>query len=228
MKLKSQTEKNVRVGIVEDHTLMREGMRFFVDSQDGFECVWQAGTAQEAVAKLETETPDVLIVDITLPDRNGLELIKDLKSSHPKVEILVLSMHEEDLYVQRAIRAGAKGYLMKNAPHSTLEDALRRVAAGQLAVSPSMSEQILKAFTSGASPESDNVLHSLTDREFEVYHLMGEGHSTHQIADMLHISPKTVDVHRMNIKTKLGLEDGAAVTRHAIRWAEAKKHAAVP
>lgn len=226
MKVRSQSNEMVRVGIVEDHTLMREGMRFFVESQDGFNCAWLAGTAQDAIHELEGDKPDMLIVDLSLPDRNGLELIKDIRMMAPTTQILVISMHEEDLYVQRAIRAGAKGYLMKNAPHAALETALRRVAVGLPAVSPEMSERILKNFSTGGEATSDDELHTLTDREFEVFHLMGDGYGSQQIADMLRISIKTVDVHRLNIRMKLGLEDSAAVTHYAIRWAEARKHGA--
>lgn len=215
-----------RVGIVEDHTFMQEGIRVFVDSLPGFECVWVASTAGEAVEKIAEDEPQVLIVDITLPDRSGLELIKDLHATHSKIAVLVVSMHEEDLYAERALKAGARGYIMKNAPHDVFESALVRVSQGGVAVSHKMTDRVLMAFSSGVQPRPDSGLHNLSDREFEVFQHLGEGKSTHQVAECMRISPKTVDVHRMNIKNKLDLEDGAAVTRYAIRWAEARKHGA--
>ena len=218
--------QSCRVGIVEDHTFMQEGMRVFVESLPEFECAWIAGSAAEAVEKVTQDEPDVLIVDITLPDRSGLELIKDLHASHSHIAVLVVSMHEEDLYAERALKAGAKGYIMKNAPHEIFESALMRIAEGGVAVSHKMADRVLMAFSSGVQPRPDSGLHNLSDREFEVFQHLGEGKSTHQVAETMRISPKTVDVHRMNIKNKLGLEDGAAVTRFAIRWTEARKHGA--
>lgn len=223
-----KTPPQYRVGIVEDHTFMQEGMRVFVDSLEEFECVWVAASAAEAMEKVGEDAPHVLIVDITLPDRSGLELIKDLHATHSGLAVLVISMHEEDLYAERALKAGARGYLMKNAPHDVFESALLRVAQGGVAVSHKMSDRVLMAFSSGVQPRPDSGLHNLSDREFEVFQHLGEGKSTHQVAEVMRISPKTVDVHRMNIKNKLLLEDGAAVTRYAIRWAEARKHGGAP
>lgn len=225
---KPANPQTITVGIVEDHTFMREGLKVFVESLEGFKCLWEAASASEAVSMMAAEPPAVLIVDITLPDRSGMELIKDIHVTNPKVAILVLSMHQEELYAERALKAGARGFLMKNAPHEALEEALRRVAAGGVAVSQKMSDQVLMAFSTGAAPRSETGLHSLTDREFEVFQLLGEGKGTQQVADSLRISHKTVDVHRMNIKNKLKLEDGLAVTRYAIRWSESRKHGSPP
>lgn len=215
--------KRIRVGIVDDHTMMREGIRLFVQSLPDFEFAWGAADANTAIAELEKDPPDVLIVDITLPGRSGLELIKDVKSILPDLPILVLSMHDEALYAQRALRAGARGYLMKSAPHDEVEQALRKVASGGMAVSQNLSEEILLAFSSGVAPKPIEGLHSLSDREFEVFQLIGEGNSTLQIADQLRISPKTVDVHKMKIRSKLRLDDGGSLTRYAIRWTEMRR-----
>jgi len=216
------------VGVVEDHTFMREGMKEFVNSLDGFDCAWQAQSAADAVSAMDSTPPEVLIMDISLPDRNGIELVKDLQATHPNTAVLVVSMHDEELYAERALKAGARGYLMKNAPHDEFEASLRRVASGGIAVSQKMSDRVLMAFSSGFKPAAPTGLESLSDREFEVFQLMGEGRSTQSIADALRISSKTVDVHRMNLKNRLGLEDGAAVTRYAIQWTEARKHGLAP
>jgi DNA-binding NarL/FixJ family response regulator len=217
------TGTSYQVAVVDDHTFLREGMRQFIDSLQGFNCAWTASDAAEALKQLEQQVPDVMLVDITLPGRSGLELIKDVHTLYPKVPILVLSMHEETLYAQRAIRAGAKGYLMKSADYESFERALRKVVTGKLWLSEEVADTILEAFTSGTAPRNSDGLDTLTDREFEVFQLMGEGRSSLQIADAMSISPKTVDVHRANIRAKLKLEDGAAVTRYAIRWGESKR-----
>ncbi|MBE2284106.1 MAG: response regulator transcription factor [Prosthecobacter sp.] len=212
-----------RVAILDDHTMMRGGMKVFIDSLPDFECCWEAGDCKTAMQKIEADMPDILLVDITLPDRNGLEFIKDVHSIHPDLAMLVVSMHDEAYYAHRALKAGAKGYMMKNMSHDLYETALRRVAAGGSWLSDRMSEEILQAYTSGTKPRMEGGLDALTDREFEIFQMIGDGRGTHEIADALRISPKTVDVHRMNIRTKLKLEDGAAVTRFAIRWVESHK-----
>lgn len=218
----------VRVAIVDDHTMMRDGIRLFVESLDGFAFAWHAGSAAEAIAMLERDTPDLMIIDITLPDRTGLELIKDVRLLRPKLPLLALSMHDEKLYAQRALKAGARGYVMKNSPHGVLERALRRVMEGGIAVSEEMSEEILKAFSSGSAASVSGGLSSLSDREFEVFQLVGEGRNTGQIAEALRISTKTVDVHKMNIRSKLNLRDGTELTAFAIRWVEGQSRGPRP
>lgn len=222
--MSTQPNPPCRVAIVEDHTFMREGLKLFVSSLADFEWAWMAGSASEAIDMLQHDMPDLLLVDITLPDRNGLELIKDVHALYPKLIMMVLSMHDEKLYVQRALRAGARGYLTKDATHAEYEKALRRVASGGVSVSESLSEEILLAFAMGGKEQrTKDGLNALSDRELEVFQLLGEGKSTPQVAEALRISTKTVDVHKMNIRTKLQLEDGAAVVRHAIRWFETRR-----
>jgi DNA-binding NarL/FixJ family response regulator len=211
-----------RVAIVDDHTFMRDGIRLFVSTLPDFTWCWAASTTAEAVAMLQKSMPGLLLVDITLPDRSGLDLIKDVKTLHPELPIIVLTMHDEKLYAQRALKAGARGYLRKDVPHTEYEKAFRRVKAGGVYVSDSFSEEILLSFAKGGGRGmgAASELEALSDRELQVYQLIGEGRSTHEVAESLRISPKTVDVHKMNIKTKLRLEDGSAVVRHAIRWFE--------
>jgi DNA-binding NarL/FixJ family response regulator len=221
----SSSSQPCRVAIVEDHTFMREGIKLFVSTTSDFTWAWMAASTAEAMEMLAKDLPDLLLVDITLPDRNGLELIKDAHALYPKLQMIVLSMHDEKLYAHRALKAGARGYLRKDAMHAEYEKAFRRVRAGSIYVSESMSADIVLAYATGGtmSAGADDGLGLLTDRELEVYRLLGEGKSTHEVAEDLRISPKTVDVHKMNIKTKLGLEDGSAVVRQAIRWHEAKR-----
>ena len=212
-----------RIAVVDDHTMMRQGLAQSLGSEPDLEVCWTAASVPEALAALERERPDMMTVDITLPGRNGLELIKDVLALVPGLPILVISMHDESLYAQRVLKCGAKGYIMKDASHDDLLTAVRRVAAGKVWLSPRMSEEILEAFSGGAPRRTVDGVQKLSDREFEVFQLLGEGKSTQQIADALHISTKTVDVHKSNIRDKLELEDSAAVLRHAIRWAETRR-----
>jgi len=212
-----------RVAIVDDHTMMRGGMKVFIESLPDFDCCWTAEDAREAMMQVEADLPDVLIMDITLPDRNGIEVVKDIHALHPDLPILMMSMHDESYYALRALKAGAKGYMMKNISHDIYERALRRVSEGGTWLSDAMAEQMVQVYTSGARREGEDGLEVLTDREFEVFQLIGEGHSTQQVAEALHISTKTVDVHRSNIRTKLKMEDSSAVVRFAIRWVESRR-----
>ena len=219
--MKNEGNSPVRkVAIVDDHTMMREGLEQFVNSQPGFQCCWTAGDLAQAIHSLEAERPDLLLADMTLPGRNGLELIKDALSIAPGLPILVLSVHDETLYAQRVLKAGGKGYIMKDASRASLLDAIRQVADGGIWVSQEISAKIIRAFSGKPGNESVDGIHRLSDREFEVFHLIGEGRSKSEISDALHISPKTVDVHKCNIREKLELKDAAAVLRYAIRWIE--------
>ncbi len=222
----SPAQTSVRVAIVDDHAMMREGLRLFIDNTPDMRCLWMAGDAAEAMRNVEKETPDVLIVDISLPGRSGLELIKDIRLLRPQLPILAVSMHEEKLYAQRALKAGARGYVMKSAPQKSLGNAIRRILSGGIAVSEDMSDDILRSFFNGgpSEPEGRDGISDLSDREFEVFRLIGEGRNTGQIAEVLRISTKTVDVHKMNIRTKLGINDGNQLTFFAIRWAEGQKN----
>jgi DNA-binding NarL/FixJ family response regulator len=217
--MKSKQKVN-KVAIVDDHPMMREGLAQLVRSQPGYDCCWTAGDITQAMRCLESERPDLLMADMTLPGRNGLELIKDALTIAPGLPILVVSMHEENLYAQRVLKAGGKGYIMKDAPRSSLLEAINTVSDGGIWVSPEMSALIIQAFSGKPAKETVDGIHRLTDREFEVFHLIAEGRSKSEIADALHISPKTVDVHKSNIREKLMLKDAAAVLRYAIRWME--------
>ncbi|MCW0217052.1 MAG: response regulator transcription factor [Prosthecobacter sp.] len=212
-----------RVAIVDDHTMMRGGMKAFIESLPDFDCCWTAGDAREAMTLVESDLPDILLMDITLPDRNGIEVVKDIHALHSDLPILMMSMHDEAYYALRALKAGAKGYMMKNISYDIYERALRRVAEGGTWLSEAMSEQMIQVYTSGTRRDGEDGLDVLTDREFEVFQLIGEGKSTHDVAEALHISTKTVDVHRSNIRSKLKMEDGSAVVRFAIRWIESRR-----
>jgi len=210
-----------RIVVIEDHTLMRAGLIQLVNSQPDLEVVGEAADATQGLDVVLALQPDVVIVDITLPGRNGLELIKDIKAQRPEQIMLVISMHDESLYAERALKAGAKGYIMKDADRGTFIDAIRRVIHGGFYVSERMSAEIFASF-SGKSSTAKAGVSRLSDREFEVFELLGQGLGTQDIANRLGISPKTVEVHRAHIREKLEMPTGAAVVRFAVRWIETR------
>ncbi|MES2921923.1 MAG: response regulator transcription factor [Verrucomicrobiota bacterium] len=208
-----------QIFLVDDHQMLREGLiRLIVQNADWQIC-GEASSAAAAVESIQALSPDLVIMDLTLPDKSGIEVIKDLQTLAPGIRILVFSMHDEMLYAQRAIRAGAKGYIMKGAASGKLMEAINRVMTGEIYLSGQVSNQILNGLSGKRGPEQFG-LERLTDRELEVFELLGHGKSTGEISDQLHISPKTVDAHRFNLKAKLSLPDAQALMREAILWVE--------
>jgi DNA-binding NarL/FixJ family response regulator len=207
-----------RIYLVDDHPMMRDGMGRFINDEPGLFCCGQAGSAEQALSEIPQLKPDLVITDITLPGRNGLDLIRDLKAILPDLWILVFSMHDEMIYADRALRAGARGYLMKEAGSEKMLEAIHRILKGEMCVSARISAKILELFSEQSPRGSQSPVDLLTDREFDVYRLIGEGCSTKEIADKLHLSHKTVAVHRGHIKEKLKVRSGAELMRHAIEW----------
>lgn len=202
--------------------MMRQGLAQLINSEPDLEVGCEADTAGEALNLVATRKPDLIIVDISLPDKNGLELIKDIRAIHAGAQICVVSMHDETLYAERVLRAGARGYLMKQEGGLKLMQAIRQILNGQIFVSERISAKILEIFSGRRPSESNSPLEQLTDREFEVFQLIGEGRSTREIAGHLHLSVKTVEVHRANIKEKLGLKNATDLVRCAVRWTESR------
>jgi DNA-binding NarL/FixJ family response regulator len=209
-----------KVFVVDDHPMTRLGQVETLNREPDLTVCGQAGTARETIEAIGRLKPDVLLMDLTLPDKEGLELIKDLQALHPELPVLVCSMHDEAFYASRVLRAGGRGYVMKSEGPEKLVAALRTVLGGQIALSPQMSARLLEAY-SGKSKGGGTPEDKLTDRELEVLRLFGEGWSTEEIGQKLHISPKTVDVHRGKIKEKLGLPTTPEFLRFAIRWVQA-------
>jgi DNA-binding NarL/FixJ family response regulator len=202
--------------------MMREGLALLIQNEPDLSVAAQADDAVQALSSIASLVPDLVLADISLPDRNGLELIKDIQALYPQMPVLVVSMHDETLYAERVLRAGGRGYIMKQEGGKKLMQAIRQVLSGKIYVSENMSAKILELF-SGRRPDTANSpVQRLTDREFEVFQLIGEGQGTRGIAQHLHLSVKTVEVHRANIKKKLELQNGADLVRYAIRWTEAK------
>lgn len=207
-----------RILIVDDHPMMREGLRTLISREQGLSVCGEAETAAEALDAAARLKPDLVLADITLPGRNGLELIKDLRAIDPALPILVVSMHDELLWTERVLRAGARGYIMKREAGPVMIQAIRQVLADQLYVSERMSARILENFA-GQSADS-SPLGRLSDREFEVFQLIGHGKSTGAIAAELHLSTKTVETHRARIKEKLELRTMPELISFAARWVE--------
>ncbi len=212
-----------RILLVDDHPFMRAGLGQLIDRQTDMAVCGEAGNPAEAFAQLEKTKPELVLTDLTMPGRSGLEFVKDLRALDPTLLVLVVSMHDEAVYAERALRAGARGYIMTEAGGENLLAAMRQLLRGELYVSPRMSARILEALSSARPRGSSSPIEKLTDREFEVFQLIGQGKSTRDIAEQLHLSPKTVDVHRSNIKEKLELRDATALIRHAVRWVETQQ-----
>lgn len=208
-----------KILLVDDHPLMRRGQADLLSREPDLMVCGEAGTAREAMEAIPKLKPDLVLMDMTLPDKDGLELLKDIQAVHPGLPVLAMSMQDESLYAARVLRAGGRGYVMKGAgSDDQLANAIRTVLSGQIAVSPRVSAKILESVATPSGKVGDGPETKLSDREMEVMRLFGEGWSTDEIAQRLHLSPKTVDVHRMHIKEKLGLKTTPEFTRFAIRW----------
>jgi DNA-binding NarL/FixJ family response regulator len=199
--------------------MMRDGLRLLIANEPDLEVVGEADDAATALDEAEKLKPDIAIVDITLRSSNGLDLIKDLHIRSPKTAVLVLSMHDESLYAERVLRAGGRGYIMKQEGGKRIIEGVREIANGHTFVSPAVSAKILDSF-SGRNDKAE--VEQLTDREFEVFQLIGQGLSTKEMADKLHVSVKTIEVHRVNIKAKLKTPTAPELIRYAVRWIESQ------
>lgn len=204
-----------RILIVDDHPVFRAGLASLIRLEDDLEICAEAGDAAQALSLIELHSPDLVLIDMSLPGRGGLELLKDARSLLPDLPVLVISMHDETVYAERVIRAGGRGYIMKQAGPDKIIAAIRRVLSGSVFVSDAMSARILDSLSGSPSASS---ISSLTDREFEVFQLVGQGLEAHQIASDLHLSIKTVDTHRASIRRKLGLKSGTELIHRAIQW----------
>jgi DNA-binding NarL/FixJ family response regulator len=214
--------KRKRILLVDDHPLMRRGQADLLNREADLEVCGEAGTAREAMEIIGKLKPDLVLVDMALPDKDGLELIKGILALHPGLPMLAMSMQDESLYATRVLRAGGRGYLMKADGPERLASAIRTVLSGRVAVSPRILEKFLLSFV-GSTGDTDSDLESkLSDRELEVMRLFGQGWSSEEIASRLLLSPKTVDVHRVHIREKLELKTLPEFLRFAIRWSSSQ------
>ena len=212
-----------RILLVDDHPLVREGLANLISQQPDFEICGEAGNEPQALELIGTVQPDVAIVDITLETGSGLELIRNIKALYPAVKTLVLSMHDEGLYAERALRAGARGYLMKREAAKKIIDGIRAVLAGQLYVSEKIISQMTEKFVEGGTAAAISPVEQLSNRELEVFQLIGLGHNTRQISEQLHVGFKTVQAYNARIKEKLRLANATDLLREAMRWHESQQ-----
>ncbi len=207
-----------RVLIIDDHVMVREGVAEIIRHEPDLDVCSTATTAQEGLEAVDKLKPDLVIVDITLPGKNGIEFIKDARAAYPELRILVMSMHDESLYADRVLRAGGRGYIRKQEGGDKLIEAMRRVLRGEIAVSEKMTGRLLEKFSGRKT--MDSPLEGLSDRELEVFQLIGQGKTMKEIAGELHLSPKTVEVHRSRIREKLRISSAAELISYAARWSE--------
>jgi DNA-binding NarL/FixJ family response regulator len=212
-----------KILLVDDHPMMRIGVTTLINAEPDLQVVAQANTAEQALMEIPQCRPDLVVTDMTMPGRGGLEFIKDVKALYPELPVLVVSMHDELLHAERALRAGARGYLMKEAGGEKLLEAIRKVLTGQPYVSERMATKIFDIFSGRRSTSQTSPIEKLTDREFEILQLIGQGLTSKAIAQRLNLSSKTVDVHREHIKEKLQLENATSLICFAVRWVESQK-----
>ena len=212
------TDKQSKVLIVDDHPLFRERLVQLVENEPDLSVCGEAETAQEAIELIRTTLPQLAIVDITLRESSGLELVKSIKALSLGVPVLVLSMHDERVYAERSLRAGAAGYITKDQDATQVVSAIRRVLSGAIYLSEQMTASVLRNLTPSGSKSSPRALDRLTDRELQVLDLIGRGQTTRRIAECLRLGIATVDTYRARIKEKLDLQNGTELQHFAIRW----------
>lgn len=212
-----------KIIVVDDHPIMRKGLAETLNAEHGYQVVGQFDKAEEVLQKYDQINPDLAIIDISLPGMSGLELIKHLISRDENLKVLVVSRHEEELYAERVLRAGAKGYIMKQEAGEDLISAIRKILRGGIYVSDEVSEKLLLGMAKGREEVGSSPIDLLSDRELEVFELTGKGNVTREIAERLHLSVKTVESYRARIKTKLNLDNATELMLHAVRWVENEK-----
>lgn len=207
---------SIKIILADDHEILRHGLSKSLEQESDIKVIGQASDGHSAVDLVRELQPDVIIMDIGMPDLNGVEATRKITKNHPKVKVIGLSMHSSDKYVREMFKAGASGYLLKNCPFEELTEAIRTVAGGKTYISPAIGDMIVKEYASKPDEEK-SVFSILSEREREVLQLLAEGKTTKQIAKRLHISPKTVEAHRLRIMERLDIDNVAQLTKYAIQ-----------
>ena len=216
----SKTESNkIKVLIVDDHPVVRDGLTSLINHESDLYVCGETGEARQALKLITELKPDVVIVDITLGDSDGIELTKDIKARYPRLPVIVLSMHDESIYAERVLHAGARAYLMKDAVSEKIITAIRTVLSGEVYVSDMMAKKLLRKLAGNHVDASSSPINDLTDREFEVFRWIGQGHKSSKIAQRMHLSIKTIETYHSRIKEKLDLANAAELLQYAIKWA---------
>ena len=217
-----------RVLIVDDHPIVRQGLRRLIDEESDLSVCGEADNARDAKIAIRELAPDVVIVDISLKQGDGIEIVKDARAHYPSLAILVLSMHDETIYAERLLAAGANGYIMKQAASDQFLTALRRVLAGSIYVSEAVGSSMIQKFATGAAYVSANPIDQLSNRELQILQMIGRGMSTREAAAALNLSIKTVESHRQRIKRKLNLATGSQLVQYAVNWFSGRDAASRP
>lgn len=210
--------QTVNIMIVDDHPLVRSGFRLLIESEPDLSVCCEADSIATALELFKQHHPDLAIIDLSLPDGSGLELIKRIHAKSPEILILVSSMHDEDLFAERVLRAGAKGYINKQEAGEQVIAAIKHLLDGKVYVSPNISSRLTPELTDNTDGSSHSPVERLSNRELEIFELIGHGLTTGEIANKLHLSIKTIETHRANIKQKLGLSSAGELTRSAVHW----------
>jgi len=223
MTTQKQRQTKQQILLVDDHPMVRQGLAKLINDAPGLSVMGEAGSSAEALRLIAQHKPDLVLADLALPDKDGLALLKDLVALYPELPVLFLSMHEEVTYAERVLRAGGRGYIMKAEPGEQILEAIHRVLAGEIYLSPAMSQSILHRFS--AAPRTGNVcrVDMLSDRELEVYKFIGQGLKCSEIAEKMHLSPKTIETHSLHIRTKLNLNGSSELRQSAIQWSHGEK-----
>jgi len=206
------------VFVVDDHPIVRQGLALLINREADLAVCGEAEEMHSALRAIQSVRPDILVVDISLNGPDGLELLKNIRTTSPRLPVLILSMHDESIYAERALRAGANGYIMKQEATEKVLVALRRILSGEIYVSDRIANSMLRHYVRGANPSDHSSISDLTDRELEVFRLIGEGQGTRQIAEALHLSVKTVESYQAHIKEKLSLRSARELVQHAVQW----------
>src|SRR5271163_3241321 len=214
----SVTARKKKIFVVDDHPIVRQGLALLINQEADLAVCGEAEEMHSALSAIQAAKPDILIVDISLNGPDGLELLKHIRISAPRLPVLILSMHDESIYAERALRAGANGYIMKQEATEKVMVALRRILSGEIYVSDRIANSMLRHYVRGSGTLRNSSIADLSDRELEVFRLIGEGHGTRQIAEELHISVKTVESYQAHIKEKLSLRSARELMQHAIQW----------
>jgi DNA-binding NarL/FixJ family response regulator len=212
------SENKKKIFIVDDHPIVRQGLTAIINHEKDLEICGEADEAREAFKAVSELKPDLVIVDITLKNSDGIELTKNLKAQYPTLLVIVLSIHDESTYAERVLRAGAQGYLMKEVVSQNIVSAIRTVLGGEIYVSNTMGKKLLRKLAGGKADTISAPIDSLSDRELEIFRLIGQGYRISKIAESMHLSVKTVETYRARIKEKLSLADADELLQYAIKW----------
>ena len=211
-------EPKSNIYIIDDHALLVKGLSELINAQPDLEVTGTTGEWTEALESFKKKLPEIVILDVTLKNANGIEVLKNLKVHFPNIRVLMLSMHDENLYALRALKAGAQGYIMKAAATEKVVQAIRQILSGELYLSDVMAKKTMAQLVGRRKEPGASPLEDLSDRELEVFTMVGEGLTTRQIAEKLHLSVKTIETHKAHIKEKLNLQSATELVQHAIHW----------